>query len=182
MALAVISVVLADREHQPRFVRLVDRKPWLPWVGAAVAYWASGIGGGTAEVDSSAFYVVHQELNTIVAVGLFLPAILGDPRRGWLRRLLARRSLVWMGTISYGFYLWHLAVMAQFASMGWLDGEPGALAFVVASFAVTVALGALSYYGVGRYFLRLGERLPREVASEPGVSPSRRGRTLQSDR
>ncbi len=160
MALAVVSVALAGRERQPAVVRLIDRRPWLPWVAAAVLFWLSGIGGGTVRVDSPAFYLLHQQFNVLVAVCLFLPAVFGTSDRGRLGRFLRTPALVWIATISYGFYLFHLPVMTGFARDGFI-AEHGELAFFVVTFAVTAALGAVSYYGVGRYFVRLGHRLPR---------------------
>jgi peptidoglycan/LPS O-acetylase OafA/YrhL len=140
-------------------VRVIDRAPWLPWLAAAGLWWLSGIGGGTYRVHSTFFYIAHQELNVLVAVALFLPAIFGDWRRGWVRRMLASRALVWLATISYGFYLWHLAVMFKVQDAGGIFRSP--VGFTVASFALSAALGAASYYLVGRYFIALGRRLPR---------------------
>jgi peptidoglycan/LPS O-acetylase OafA/YrhL len=159
MLLAVISVAWSARPVQPAPVRVIDRAPWLPWLAAAVLWWISGIGGGTYKVRSTAFYIAHQELNVLVAVALFLPAIFGDHRRGWLRRLLASRALVWLATFSYGFYLWHLAVMRKLHDAGGLMDSD--VLFTLTSFALSAALGAASYYLVGRYFIALGRRLPR---------------------
>lgn len=159
MLLAVVSVAWSARPRQPAPVRVIDRAPWLPWLAAAGLWWLSGIGGGTYRVHSTFFYIAHQELNVLVAVALFLPAIFGDWRRGWVRRMLASRALVWLATISYGFYLWHLAVMFKVQDAGGIFRSP--VGFTVASFALSAALGAACYYLVGRYFIALGRRLPR---------------------
>jgi peptidoglycan/LPS O-acetylase OafA/YrhL len=159
MALAVVSVAVAKRADPPGFVRLIERAPWAPWVAAAVLWWLSGIGGGTYKVESTAYYILHQELNVLVGVGLFLPAIFGDWRKGWVRRLLASPILVWLATISYGFYLWHLAVMAKLRDAGWVADAP--VAFALVSLLASIALGAATYYLVGRHFIALGKRLPR---------------------
>jgi peptidoglycan/LPS O-acetylase OafA/YrhL len=167
MALAVVSVVLAGRPDQPRVVQVVDRHPWVAWAAAAVLWWLSGIGGGTYKVSSVGFFILHQELNVLVAVGLFLPAIFGDWRRGWVRRLLASRVLVWIATFSYGFYLWHLAIMRKLQEHGWGDSP---VAFSLVSFAASLALGAATYYLVGRHFIALGRRLPRGHGRERSAS------------
>lgn len=159
MLLAVISVAWSARTDQPAPVRLIDRAPWLPWLAAAGLWWLSGIGGGTYKVHSVGFYIAHQEINVLVAVALFLPAIFGDWRRGWVRRLLASRTLVWLATISYGFYLWHLAVMNKLQNAGVAEDSP--IGFLLLSFLGSAAFGAASYYLVGRYFIEMGRRLPR---------------------
>jgi peptidoglycan/LPS O-acetylase OafA/YrhL len=159
MLLAVVSVAWSAREVQPAAVRLIDRAPWLPWLAAAGLWWLSGIGGGTYKVSATGFYIAHQEINVLVAVALFLPAIFGDWRRGWVRRLLASRTLVWLATISYGFYLWHLAVMRKLQVAGLADDSP--IGFLLLSFLGSAAFGAASYYLVGRYFIELGRKLPR---------------------
>jgi len=160
MALAVVSVALSDRERQPAFVRAIDRRPWAPWVAAVVLFWLSGIGGGTVRVDSPLFYVLHQQFNVLVAACLFLPAVFGSSDRGRLGRVLRTPALVWIATISYGFYLFHLPVMTALSREHFIR-DHGALAFFVAAFGITCLLGAASYYGVGRYFVELGHRLPR---------------------
>jgi len=165
MALAVVSVALSDRERQPAFVRAIDRRPWTPWMLAAVLFWLSGIGGGTVRVDSPVFYVLHQQFNVLVAVCLFLPAVFGSSDRGWLGRILRTPALVWIATISYGFYLFHLPVMTALSRDGFIR-DHGPLAFFVTAFAITCLLGAASYYGVGRYFVELGHRLPRGKGRE----------------
>lgn len=162
MALAVVSVVLAHRERQPAVVRLIDRAPWAPIVLAAFAYWASGLGGGGLAVDSKPLWVLHQELNVLVALSLFLPVVFGDQSRGLIRRLYSSRWLIWMGGISYGFFLWHLAILEKLRDLGWLEGSPGPVAFTAVALAGSILMGAVTYYGLGRYAIRLGSRIPRE--------------------
>ena len=44
---------------------------------------------------------------------MLLPAVFGDHKRGWVRRLLGNRALLHFGMVSYGVYLWHLAWIIQ---------------------------------------------------------------------
>lgn len=181
MGLAVLSVVVAERERDRPAVRFIDRKPWVFVLAAVVFYWLSGVAGGTYEVDSASGFVIHQQFNLLVALCLFLPAVFGDWRRGLWRRFLANRALMWLATISYSFYLWHLSVMTALAQQGWLEGSPGPVAFVLASFALTIVLSAASWYGVGRPAVRLGGRIPRAGSPREVFSALFRPRDRQPD-
>lgn len=83
-----------------------------------------------------------------LAVVLVLLA-LGSAEPSLLGRVLSLRFLVWVGTISYGLYLWHFPVLLVLR-----DWEIGGWTHVVAGFALTFALAAASYYLVERPLLR----------------------------
>ena len=75
---------------------------------------------------------------------MIIPAVWGAVDRGWVRRLLGNRWLLWLGVISYAFYLWHLAWILELKDHGWVErigwGGTAALAFVI-----TVAISLLSW-------------------------------------
>ena len=62
-------------------------------------------------------------MNWVTALFLLLPAVFGDQTRGWVRKLLANRYLLWLGMTSYAFYLWHLVILNRFIEYD----VPGAL-------------------------------------------------------
>ena len=67
--------------------------------------------------------------------------------RSLLGRFLSLRLMVWMGTVSYGAYLWHYPVFIELnAARTGLHGP----ALLVARFAATFALAAASWYLVER--------------------------------
>jgi peptidoglycan/LPS O-acetylase OafA/YrhL len=78
-------------------------------------------------------------------------------RPAWLET----RLLVWLGTISYGIYLWHYVLLRTFPAWQAL--------------ALTVVVSAASWYLLGRPLLRLPDRLDREDTEREGeaVSPER---------
>lgn len=75
-------------------------------------------------------------------------------------RVLSIRPLVWLGTVSYGVYLWHWPVFG-FMTAG-RTGLAG-LGLLVARLGMTVALTVASYYAV-EVPIRRGLRWPRPVA------------------
>jgi peptidoglycan/LPS O-acetylase OafA/YrhL len=169
MVLALFSVVSRGREW--RAVKLVERRPWLPWAGAAVAFWFVA-----TQLDlPRGFFLVYTNINylgehlgyALVAVLLLLPAIFGAGGGGWPRRLLAWRPLAWLGLVSYGIFLYHgpfvLWLKRQDADT-WIPGS-GLLSMTIPAVAMAVAAAALSYYLVERPALRFKDRAPRGSSS-----------------
>jgi peptidoglycan/LPS O-acetylase OafA/YrhL len=92
-----------------------------------------------------------------------LPALAPAPR--WL----LHPALRWAGFVSYGFYLWHLAVLRELTDAGW-RGKVGALGYLVVALVLSVGLAAASWYAIERPSLRLARRArwatPRTQARE----------------
>jgi peptidoglycan/LPS O-acetylase OafA/YrhL len=174
MALAVVSVWLASRDEQPRIISVLDRRPGISWAVAFAAFVAvSTLVGLTGEfgehIDRSEFFARHA-LFTLVAIGLLLPAFFGDPQRGFVRRVLGNRVLLWLGVVSYGIYLWHSAVYEQLTR--WHFGEVAEATHRYIWFFAAAALSALvaaaSYYVVERPALRLKRLVGRREPGRPG--------------
>lgn len=165
MALAVISVAIADRSTQPKAVRVIDRAPWLPWLFAAVAFFLIAHLAGWFPNSWAAQVIATHELQAILALGLLLPAVFGDPDRGAVRKLLANRTLLWVGLVSYGVYLWHVAIMSELQDLGTLDGL-GSVGFILVALGLTLAVAAASFYGIERHALRVSRRLSHRRRSQ----------------
>ena len=162
MGLAVLSVWLTQVGRAPAVVRLMERRPGTVWL-AALVLWLASIAvapdPGYQPMTSAAYIAKHVMLG-FVAVGVLLPAVVGEPSQGAVRRLLGNRRLLWVGLVSYGLYLYHQpldVLLLRWHLDGATVGSP--LVTVVARFMVLLALSltaaALSYYVLERPALSL---------------------------
>jgi peptidoglycan/LPS O-acetylase OafA/YrhL len=180
MLLAVVSVWVLDRRDGalPQPLRLLARLPSLGWAIAAAAFVGGALWLGLHDVYTPTEYMGRHLLNSVIAVAVLIPAVFGDPHRGLTRRILASRPLVYVGLISYGFYLFHWAVIQQL--FRWkLEGRIGFLtsywSWYVTALAGALVLGSLSYYLVERPALslkRLVPPRPRERRDEALAEPA----------
>jgi peptidoglycan/LPS O-acetylase OafA/YrhL len=121
------------------------------WAGRLLtAFGAAGFAGtfaltyamrGTSAFDYQGGFLLSAGSAAAIIVGAVCVP------RGPVARLLSLRSLVWIGTVSYGAYLWHFPVyvVVDSARTG-LDGLP----LLALQFATTLALAAASYYLIER--------------------------------
>jgi peptidoglycan/LPS O-acetylase OafA/YrhL len=84
----------------------------------------------THQVRSALFAVPAAAIATTVVVASLL-----RPETAWLSRWLEAPALRYVGTRSYGLYLWHYALMQWFRMLG-LDSVPVAVVLFTLSFAV----------------------------------------------
>ncbi len=167
MLLAVITVGLAGRDSLPAPLAIVERHPWLPWLVALIAFWASATQLGIdtrffAPVERDQYFVRHL-LYAVVGVGVLLPAVIGDPERGLVRRLLANRVLVYLGLISYGIFLYNLALITKLDQWGFGDDLPvhPYIEWLLVALASSTVVATVSWFALERPALRLKGRAGR---------------------
>lgn len=87
--------------------------------------------------------------------------------RSWIAWLLSRQPLVFLGRISYGLYVWHLAGHEWGRDLDWrwtgverapLETMTGWAQVVAAALLVTIGVSVVSYYALERPFLRVKRR------------------------
>jgi peptidoglycan/LPS O-acetylase OafA/YrhL len=149
------AVLRAEWERNPGFARRLlelAQRPGRCW-GLAAAVYTIGALLQHGEVFLSGYgLATHVALG--VAAGLVvLPAVAPGRRQDGGRplALLRSRQMVWLGTISYGIYLWHVPFRDLVDR--WLGVPRGALPFIgmfVLTLAGGVLLGAASWYLVER--------------------------------
>jgi peptidoglycan/LPS O-acetylase OafA/YrhL len=181
MGLAAVSAWLATGGGLPRRLVGPAARPGVCWGVAGVAMLAStrvGLTGAYDEGYTGSEYAARHVLYAVAALGLILPGVIGVRDGGRVRRFMALRPLAYLGTISYGIYLWHLAVMVQLQRWGWA-GEAGPGPFLelyVPTLGGGVLAGVVSWRILQRPMLRWGPtwrpRLARN-ATMPSVAPRR---------
>ena len=122
MALALAQVHLAHRDvpigSPLRRLEDLARSPGTCWAAAAAVFAVatSAIAGpstirAVVDAPTSSSVLLKNVLYLAVALLVVLPLVLGPQDEGLARRVLASAPLQWLGEISYGIFLWHLAVL-----------------------------------------------------------------------
>lgn len=167
MGLAVVSVWRARTKRLPPPRRLLDALPGLSWGAALVLFWL---------VATQSLTILERDLlSGGLALALLAPAVFGDPTRGLVRRFLSTRVMLFLGLVSYGIYLYHLAFITRVADAVGGEGAPRLVAIVVIGVGGSVALGALSFRFVEQPARRLGRLIPdpRQREAVRGAPASR---------
>ncbi len=112
---------------------------------------------------------VVRDLPAGVGFGMVVAALAGG-RSG----LLEYTPIRWVGVVSYGLYLWHLAVLWVLLAHDMLPNHPAAA--IVAVLLPSLALGAISWYCLERPILRwAGRRIQRASVRRPHSAHPARG-------
>jgi peptidoglycan/LPS O-acetylase OafA/YrhL len=178
MAIAVLSVAVErDEIRCTALVRFVGQHAGLCWLVAAGAFGGLialvprgglfGLIAATHTKQSVITALARIALEAVLVCGLVAPAVFGTRDAGVPRRVLSWRPVVWLGVVSYSFYLWHLTIVELIATpgRGQAFSAPGAnllahvhtagtLVLFVTSFIATAAVASISYRFVELPFLR----------------------------
>ena len=183
MALAVMSV--AVHRFDARVPARLDGRhaPLVCWLGALGTLWwvaaGAGLGHTSAAIGHSLLWGQHY-LYGATAVLLILPNVFGPQDRdsSRIRAFLQTRMMVYLGTISYGIYLWHEGWIDRYLTWtdlpfraAYLSDVPFRwhtnayfsapwIVFLLSVVGLTVASASLSWFTVERPLLRLKDRLP----------------------
>lgn len=162
--MALATITCGDRKA--RATRFVERHPSACYALALGLYVIVALVAGLPAIpdrySASQLAVEHLAYATI-ALLIVAPAVLGTARSR-VSAALASRPMRALGRISYGFYLWHIVVILVLNRYGGKDllgaGQPF-LSLVLASTAVSVVFGVLSWRLVERPLLERSRRRGR---------------------
>jgi peptidoglycan/LPS O-acetylase OafA/YrhL len=189
MALAVLALAVEHAGWRPP-LRL-DRRlaPMLCWLGALGTLWWVAAGAGlphtTGTIARHLLWGQHY-LYGLTALLLILPAVFGpqDRTSSRIRGFLQSRPLVFLGTVSYGIYLWHEAWIEKYRQWAGVPYRGAYLSdtpfrwhtnaifsapwatMVVVTLALTVATAAVSWYAYEKPILRFKGRFDHDRSAD----------------
>jgi peptidoglycan/LPS O-acetylase OafA/YrhL len=132
--------------------------PGICWAFAGIAFWVSttSIAGPldlTPPTAAEAF--IKHLLYGAAAFFALLPVAVGDGDDR-VSRVFGSRAMTWLGTVSYGIFLWNMAMLTLTFALLDLPTFKGYFWQVLAvELALTVSIAAVSWYVVERPAMKL---------------------------
>lgn len=174
MALAVLRAELEVGRASRSIVTVLGRRTGL-CVALAFAAFMAGVPAQHGDIFLP-WYGLATHIAIGVGSGLLVLAVITPCDGGvvrWPLRVLRSPVAAWVGTISYGIYLWHFPVL-ELIDQVWIPTQTSTIATVALVWAGVLAgalvLGAASFYLVEQPSRRLLRRLERRtrVPGRPG--------------
>jgi peptidoglycan/LPS O-acetylase OafA/YrhL len=164
MLLAVLSTHRLSDASRSR-LELLGRASWAWWTAALVAFIAIPLVFRVEPftVMTSAQVIGLNICQTLLGFCLVVPAVFGPQQEGAIRRLLRTRTLVFLGLISYGLYLWHWFVLeiVQEDWLGWPLRKGNWVVVFVLGLPLVIAAATASWYVIERPVLRWAQSVGR---------------------
>jgi peptidoglycan/LPS O-acetylase OafA/YrhL len=163
MALAVL-VTASTRHDWARAARAaLSRVPMFVWLtgAAAMIVWLglTTVNGWFCVFCTSPHQHVLQDRLTVPLAVLFVTPLVIGGRPGLARRTLASRPFVWLGVVSYSFYLWHQPIIKAVPKRWYaLHGPWASFATISLELGLSLVAAAISFRFVERPGILLGRR------------------------
>lgn len=174
MGLAVAHTWVTKQPRSPKWSRWLGARPWAYWAVGALAWssivWAVHYPGALtfAPIPGSTSFKYDMVL-LVVGFCIVTPMVFGPQEVGYLRRGLQLRPILFLGTISYAIYLWHVPIMYKCDLLSHrLQANFFAITGVVLALSIAVATG--SWYFVERPAIRFSRRSSRSGSGDRVVS------------
>ena len=176
MALAVL-VTASTRHDWARSARAaLSRVPMFVWLTGALAMivWLglTTVNGWFCVFCMSPQQHVLQDRLTVPLAVLFVTPLVIGGRPGLARRTLASRPFVWLGVVSYSFYLWHQPIIKAVPKRWYaLHGPWVSFATISLELGLSLIAAAISFRLVERPGILLGRRF-RGLRRSGRVAPA----------
>ena len=127
-------------------------------------------------VEVGVLFAVIRDLPSALGFALIIGALAAAPRSG----VLGSPLLAGLGTISYGFYLWHVPVLLFLRGHDLLALDP--VVGTLVAFVPSLAVATVSWFALERPILRWAARRPRPELGGRGVDRRAGGREVATVR
>lgn len=172
MSLAAISsAAQVDPEGAPRLYKLLVRRPAMFWLGAVAMYVLSVVSPVGDPGSSNYPHLGEAVIETVLYTGFALFAVaplVSGGRSKVIAAVLRNPVVAYVGRISYGVYLWHIAVLTWF-NHGSMYGGTSMLLLTAETLGGAIVLGTLSFYLIEKPGMQLRKRLGKAPV-EPGAA------------
>jgi peptidoglycan/LPS O-acetylase OafA/YrhL len=155
---------------------LAHRAPGTCWIVGGLLFWFSTLplaGPRNLEPATEWQYTLKHYLYGASAFFLLVPVILGASEL--VRRTMGRPVMSFLGTISYGVYLWHLPLLIAIQRwLGWRTFSGHFWELLALTTGSSTALAALSWYLLEQPLLRRLSRpwAERDGRTKPAAEPT----------
>ncbi len=166
MVLAILSVQAVRDPRWCRQLSRLSRYAALWWLAAGGLFWLLCTRAVANPFFPLDFHGMGWQimLQPIIAILMMAPLVMAPHRITGLSAVLSWRPIAWIGTVSYGAYLWHGRILElgivqhlmHHAGAG--RGYPAIAAGTLLALALTLLAGATSWYALERPLQRLGQR------------------------
>lgn len=183
--LLATAIAWKDSGHSlPRGVVWTCRSPSLGWLVAAMLYVVCiYVTFPAGEKGQESMYQIHMRylLFGLIALALLAPVTIGIVTPDPLRQVLSSAPVLFIGTISYGVYLWHTIIRDLLTQTSWWAHSSKSFWFLLVPTMIgTVAIASVSYYLIERPLLRFKDTRTKRSPSDPDgrVGGSRHPRAM----
>jgi peptidoglycan/LPS O-acetylase OafA/YrhL len=154
---AVIAALEVSPDLKARRAQLVRMAPIFLLLSGATWYWSTQLGLALAfETTPFRIELFGHFLYGITSVAFVLPFCL-DEGTSRIVKIFGSKAFVWLGTISYGMYLWHFLFLGgDFANtyLPYRIGDMGIATRLLITIPGTIAVATVSYYLIERPLIR----------------------------
>jgi peptidoglycan/LPS O-acetylase OafA/YrhL len=163
MLLATLAAA-RDVTNEPVFkpFEWLSRKPFAGWVLAFACFvlvCVDPIGDpSTANYPGMAQAIYEHFFYLLFGLFIVAPLALPEGASPFITKLLTSRVVLFLGRISYGLYLWHMAVI-YFWNDGSMFGASNFPLLLAEVFVTTILFATVSYYAIEKPAMKLRQRL-----------------------